>query len=184
MIKTKVYVSPELWCAFIDLDEFIVLKRHETLAQLLEDYADYSGLVLNWVLFGDSGHTDYSATPVTERFTRRQRDVNLHIKSIVNLQKMNAMLCHDATYTVGNAVDTNRKVVTGPHNKQGPSHVAVIHHYFGKSRGEFMLKRARGLSDRASGFIRPVKDFDDHNFNVVHYLQQSQASLERVDIAV
>ena len=169
MMKTKVDASPDLWCAFLDIDEFIVLKRHETLAQLLEDYEDCSGLVLNWVLFGDSGHTDYSAAPVTERFTRRERDVNLHVKSIVNLQKISAMGAspHEATYHTGNAVDTSRKVVQGPFNKQGPSDVAVIHHYFGKSRGEFMLKRARGTATSASGAIRSVKEFDDHNFNEV-----------------
>ena len=165
-IKSKVDVTADTWCAFIDLDEFIVLKRHQKLAELLGEYADCSALVLNWVLFGDSGHTEYSAVPVTERFTLCQGAVDQHVKSIVKLEKMGVMMIHDATYRSGSAVDTNRKTVVGPFNPQGPTDTAVIHHYFGKSRAEFMLKRARGRAT-VNSTLRTEKDFDAHNFNEV-----------------
>ena len=42
------------WVAFIDTDEFIVLKKGQNLAHLLKNYEDYGALSLNWQIFGHS----------------------------------------------------------------------------------------------------------------------------------
>jgi Glycosyltransferase family 92 len=42
------------WVAFIDLDEFIVPHKHNNLVDLLKNYEQYAGLVINWQMFGTS----------------------------------------------------------------------------------------------------------------------------------
>jgi Glycosyltransferase family 92 len=45
------------WLAFLDVDEFVVIDDHqETLPHMLQNYTQYGGLGLNWVMFGSSGH--------------------------------------------------------------------------------------------------------------------------------
>ncbi|WP_068471350.1 glycosyltransferase family 92 protein [Candidatus Protochlamydia phocaeensis] len=42
------------WAAFLDLDEFLFPVKHAHLCELLEDYADYAGLAVNWQVYGTS----------------------------------------------------------------------------------------------------------------------------------
>lgn len=42
------------WLALIDIDEFFVPHRHESLPEFLLDYADYAGIAVNWQVFGTS----------------------------------------------------------------------------------------------------------------------------------
>lgn len=183
-LKSKVDDTSDTWCAFVDLDEFIVLKRHETLHELLMNYSEHSGLVLNWLLFGDNGQTSYTDAPVTTRFTSRASTTNPHVKTIANLSKLLCMNVHDAVYTEGHSVDTDKKVVVGPFNFNGPSDVACIHHYFTKTKEEFLLKRGRGRADTHD--IRDVGEFDRGNenevsdFSAVHVYDKARRRHERM----
>ncbi len=51
-IKNKKYESK--WIAFIDIDEFIFPVNEFTIPEFLEHYDNYSGVVLNWQLYGTS----------------------------------------------------------------------------------------------------------------------------------
>ena len=45
------------WCAMIDCDEFIVLKKHSSINEFLNSINLNSGcLGINWKLFGTNGH--------------------------------------------------------------------------------------------------------------------------------
>ena len=61
--------------------------------------------------------------------------------------------------------DSTGRICFGPRNTRGPNDVAVIHHYFTKSRGEFEKKRARGKADGAG--LRPITEFEEHDQNEV-----------------
>ena len=72
------------WCAFIDVDEFIRLGRD--IESLLEDVPEvFSGMVLNWHVFGDSGTIEGDeSVPVQERLTQQVATTDRHIfKSVV-----------------------------------------------------------------------------------------------------
>jgi len=158
----------DTWCAFIDVDEFIVLRKHPDIKTLLADVAPQGGaLALNWIMFGSSGREEYSPEPVTKRFTWRAREVNAHVKTIAYLPHVTAVpsphYCN-VTHTVdchGNAVD-------GPFNQKKSEDVACIYHYFTKSRGEFLRKRERGRADIAE--IRGLSEFADNDINEVEDL--------------
>ncbi|KAL3761325.1 hypothetical protein ACHAW5_001757 [Stephanodiscus triporus] len=138
------------WAAFFDVDEFLVLKRHENVEALLEEHLSEGSLSINWIMFPSSGELFCEPLPVTKRFVYPDLEINKHVKSIVRLQDMN--MTRKPTphfpYLNGNLTqhDTSNVRFTGPFNKNGPTDVAVIHHYHTKSYGEYVMKRYRGAS--------------------------------------
>lgn len=192
---TEEYREYHLWAAFIDVDEFIVLHKHDNIKQLLYEATrpfDFHGaLSLNWVLFGSNDHKDYINEPVTKRFTRRSKDLQEHVKTIAYLPDILPMdkfpnphfpylsepnLRYDCDgnilYGIMNKnYKTKQPTVTVDEN--GEQHfsdtvsdsMAVIHHYFTKSEAEFRAKIERGRADIKER--RTWKEFDTHNFNEV-----------------
>jgi len=156
------------WCAFLDADEFIVLKKHSNITEFLRDYCKEGGLAINWYLYGDSHLKEYTDEPVTKRFTWRENKVNQHIKTIIKCSDVEAIDNIHAVhkYKSGKMLkDTGGHTVTGLFNPDGPTDVAVINHYFTKTRPEYEKKRDRGRADIQN--IRKNSDFDAHNFNEV-----------------
>jgi hypothetical protein len=155
------------WCAFIDVDEFIVLRKHRDIVSFLEEHCRDGAVALNWYLFGSSGHVSYSPEPVLKRFQRRDASPNRHVKCIVCLADMSDIHNpHFPQLESGKPQrDTNGKQFSGPFNDQGPTDVAVLHHYFTKSREEFEKKRARGRADVPGH--RWAAEFEIHDMNTV-----------------
>lgn len=145
------------WCAFIDVDEFFVLKKHATIQEyLLEESRGLSTAAaaacigVNWVLFGSDGHEKYEPRPVMERFTKGE--LNQHIKSIVNLKTRKPpkfQNCH-SPYNTPITVHTpngTTHVWNTPFNPDGDNSIIQLNHYFCKSREEFEKKIERGRAD-------------------------------------
>jgi hypothetical protein len=154
------------WCAFLDADEFIVLKKHNNITEFLREYCKEGGIALNWYLYGDSKHTEPTDEPITKRFTWRCSTVNQHIKTIIKCSDTEMIDNIHAVrkYMNGKELkDTGGKKITGLYNPNGPTDIAVINHYFTKTRPEFSIKRARGKADALD--IRKDSEFDSHNCN-------------------
>jgi Glycosyltransferase family 92 len=154
------------WVAFFDVDEFLVLKKHNNIKDFISDYSEFDRIGINWVLFGDNGiekvDKDYN---VLKRFTKRQSDVNQHIKCIVNYRKGFTMGIHNPYLYWA---DTNKVVRSGPFNINGPTDIAQLNHYFCKTKEEFIEKCNRGRADAT--YKRNVSEFDAHNFNDIEDL--------------
>ena len=151
------------WVAFFDVDEFLVLKKHKNIKDFIEDYKDYNGIAVNWVLFGDNNLTFDGNYSVLERFTKRQKDINQHVKSIIKTNKLIIQGFHNPVNV--NLVSTDLRVFNGPFNDFGKDDVAQLNHYFGKTWTEWEQKRNRGRAD--NGDIRQDSDFEAHNHNEV-----------------
>jgi hypothetical protein len=79
------------WCAFIDLDEFLVPAEGASLPAALEPFADCAAVGVHWLTFGSGGHVERPDGLVIESYTRRlpeQASVNQHYKSIVNVERI------------------------------------------------------------------------------------------------
>ena len=154
------------WAAFLDVDEFLVLKKHKNVKDFLHDYKDYLSVGINWVLFGNNNineiNGDYS---VIRRFTKRQKGVDQHIKSIVKLTTSTKMLIHNPTCEW---VNTDKNRLNGPFNKNGNDNVAQINHYFCKTIEEFSEKVKRGRADSSS--FRKMDEYEPHNLNEIEDL--------------
>jgi hypothetical protein len=154
------------WMAFLDVDEFIVLRSHSSVVHLLQEHCANGALSLNWFLYGSGGHKEYIPEPVTRRFLWREPSANQHVKTIVKTRDATILLSpHYAVLTNGTQHDTNGRAFEGPFNPDGPVDVACIHHYFVKSRCEFERKVKRGKADIDE--MRTMDEFDMWDKNEV-----------------
>jgi len=157
----------------IDVDEFIVLKKHKSIKDFIQEYIkdDCVGIGINWRFFGDSKKTQYSNEPLRRRFTWCQKNGDQHIKTIYNKDyfvKYNTI--HDITVKNGYHIkSTNGCIIKGPWNPNIDISVIQINHYKTKTFDEFKYIRQRGRADininETDNMI--LDSFNAHNFNEV-----------------
>jgi hypothetical protein len=146
------------WAAFFDADEYLVLKKHETVVEFLHNHCSSGAVTINWMLMGSSGRQVYDPRPVTKRF--QHRDVNsYHHKSVVRLQDMDMRYHQDPHFQFlleGHYQrDTSGNITKGSTSRGRPADVAVLYHFKTKLCKEFVAKRRRGLGSRK---YRPSKE--------------------------
>lgn len=152
-IFLKLYRNDYDYATFIDVDEYVVLKKHSCIKELFADYIDVPCLALNWKMFGSSGLKIEDSRPVFSRFRMSQNGVNKHIKTSINLK-----FCRDKnlkTYFINPhfctviGISPERTVVKGPFNTNGSDNIAYIAHYATKSEEECKERRTRKRADTA-----------------------------------
>jgi len=90
------YRSKPIWAAFIDNDEFIILRNHTSIKHLLQDVKPNGGsLYLNWIIFGTNGHQYYTNELVLKRFIERTPIVSEWGKSISFLPDVDEIRPHE-----------------------------------------------------------------------------------------
>lgn len=134
-------VGHHKWVSFHDCDEFIVLKKHKNIVDFLKEYCENGAISLNWYLYGTNWHIKKNNEPVVKRFTKREKVINDHVKSICVIADIETIYnAHFPILKKGYQKDTNSKVINGPFNKNGPSDVAVVNHYWCKSVEEYEIR--------------------------------------------
>jgi hypothetical protein len=134
------------WVAFFDCDEFLVLKKHNNIKELIEEYSDKTNVIaLNWIFYGNLGKLTREGDSLIKQFPMRSNKTDQHIKVIVNKSVVKVMqLPHN---TINAAMDTNGKFFQGPFNHSGPMDVAYINHYHNKTKEDWDLRCKRGRVD-------------------------------------
>lgn len=75
------------WLGFIDIDEFLFSPEHASLVDVLAEFEQHPGVLVNWQVYGSSGLQSRPDGLVIESFTRRSRTDwvrNRRVKSIVD----------------------------------------------------------------------------------------------------
>lgn len=154
------------FAAFFDVDEFLVLKKHNNIKEFLQEYSQFSAIGINWVLFGDNGLTEVENNEYSclKRFTKRQKGVNPHVKCIVKVDKNITMSVH---HPYVNCVSTDKKLFNGTLNPNGNDDIAQLNHYFVKTKEEFNLKIKKG---RCCNTELYQSLYGSHNFNDIEDL--------------
>lgn len=160
------------WCAFIDSDEFLYFDRENTVKDWFNNHLPHlnppsalAGVGVPWMLYGSDGQLEYKDGFVVERFTKRQKLLNSHIKSIIIPKHI---------LSVGRDVHSFRakpgfKMINsfGEHMPDATPHFADreltvnvlrCNHYHTKSKEEYRARCDRGRIDY------PVKRDFDSNF--------------------
>jgi len=149
------------WASFFDIDEFLVLKKHKNIKDFIRDYEEFDGIGINWVLFGDNNLSKVTDNySVLKRFTKRQKDINQHIKTTLKLSDDVIMGVHAPNKMLTN---TNKNLFHGSFNNETLDDIAQINHYFCKTKEEFIDKINRGRAD--TNQKRKLDEFDAHNTN-------------------
>lgn len=152
------------WMAFIDLDEFMVPKKHSDLKALLREYEEFGGLGINWQMFGSSGHQVRPKGLQIEAFVMRAPSTyaqNRHIKSVVRPERVESVKnAHSCTFHPPyTCVNENKVAIHGPLTDISVD-VVQISHYYTRSRQEFSEKLMRGRVDRDIPMAFTFDDID------------------------
>ena len=136
------------WIARIDVDEFIVLKKHKNINDLLENYKDFGGLGINWRIFGTSGHVKKPEGLVRDNYVWRIpddctgiiNDGSAHLKTIIRkefcIKIHHPHFCRSSRPLVNEDYQPYSDAWTDSSRTK-----AVIHHYITKSEEEWNTKR-------------------------------------------
>lgn len=165
------------WLMFLDIDEFLNLKVHDSVHAFTAAYERYDAVAVNWRMFGSSGAREPDGRRVTERFTwaaEPEFGPNAHVKTIFKPLSALAAGVHSPTLRPGaRLVNTRCEVLDATSNALQTRIVletAQVNHYFTKSYAEFQQKRARGRADVAEGQaerFRAEREFVDYDVNHV-----------------
>jgi hypothetical protein len=175
------------WILAIDCDEFVSLRPPlSTLPDLIAAAGEADAVVLPWRLFGHSGHLRFAEEPVTGRFTRAIPEDALFpgfARSFKTLARwrdgpFRRLGIHrprgdrsDSVWLDGSgrrlpadfAGASGRIVLMTPRIESG---LVQLNHYSVRSAEDFLVKRARGLPNRAGKKIDALY-WAERNFNNV-----------------
>jgi len=148
--QTKAYTDSlhrinHRWVAFIDGDEFIVLRKHANLKEFLVQFEDVGAVLLTWHLFGNNGYYTNPKGLITASLTRRKREPGRMTKSISKVAAISSIQsAHLCKLKRGfRTVDANKR----PYSQAlypGKTEVAQINHYLCRSFENWMNRVARG----------------------------------------
>lgn len=145
------------WIAFVDLDEFIVPKKYNTITELLDTMpGNISQVVIDWEIFGSNGHQTKPVGLVMDNYTMRARKSWLY-KSIVNPRMVLALDCHE------------HDVAFWTHHVSRKN--AQVNHYYCKSFAEYQRRATRGDAWEGAAAARVMfnrANFDMHDLNEVY----------------
>ena len=146
--------------AFIDADEFIILKhRQQSLLDLLSQFTDSGALSINWRIFGSSGHVRRPTGPVMQNYVKcwpEHHNDTHYVKLIGNMKYMRKMTSpHEAAYRDGKfAVDENGESFDGAATPKPNAQIVALYHYAVKSEEDFAQKMKRSASVRVREDVR------------------------------
>jgi hypothetical protein len=144
------------WLAVIDEDEFIICENGD-IKKTMEEYAEYSGLVINWRVYGSSGLKCRTPDPQMGKFvhpTSPDNFVNWHVKSIVNPLKVKRPRRnpHVFRYLEGESVGVDHIPLVGLWRV--PVYKKIwINHYYTRSQEEWATKVRRTNPDSFRAYI-------------------------------
>ena len=163
--------------AHIDIDEFIVLKKHANICDFIAEYivGECQAIGMNWRFFGSSGKTEKTDEPVTMRFTMCQKDGHELIKTL--FKKDNFLgynyTPHNIILSSGYTTTTTGCIIPEYSNLNIDFSVIQLNHYKCKTLPEFRYIRQRGRSDQPihnQSFENVDEDFKKYDMNEIEDL--------------
>jgi hypothetical protein len=153
------------YLAWLDVDEYLILKHQNNLSDLLTRYQNPDALVINWRHFGSAGKTHWENISTPLRFCYRADSTSLdkHFKSISRLDpdifkvinNHRPILKRGSSARIIYASSSDSDVPLAQEFIDGMSPVSVsdapvfhdvcyLAHYAVRSREEFLWKKSRG----------------------------------------
>jgi len=151
VINKHIIANNSTHAIHIDIDEFIILKKHKDIKNFIKDFFvnDCGAIGINWRFFGDSGQQTYNSDPIVSRFIKRQKEGDPHIKTLFSV-------CHFDSFGSPHHVSlrnnfktqtTDKKNINGPFNDKYDFNYIQINHYKAKTYEEFSKRVHRLRAD-------------------------------------
>jgi hypothetical protein len=157
------------YIAFIDIDEFIVPINHKTIPDYLHSLGKFSGVQINWIVYGSDGAKTRTDGFVIDRFRSHSlpdEPLNHHVKTIANPRRILTFFSCHRPVIFGKYVDGNGKLITKSFwTRPIVTSQIRVNHYAIKSYEEFLEKRSRGRA--RFNRIRGLKFFENYDKNEI-----------------
>lgn len=146
------------WLLHLDVDEFLVLYQHKSVNDLFRLFEIYGGLVINWSIYGSSGHIKRPEGFVKDNYLYRTPDNyigeqggnsigkiamnTMYLKGVVNPHfavSERDIVNEDYIKTTDGVINSSRRLFQ--HN---PNRLCRLNHYYTRSRDEWIYKVNRG----------------------------------------
>jgi Glycosyltransferase family 92 len=135
------------WIAFLDLDEYLFSPTYRPLPEVLAGFEQYPGVVVNWAMFGTSGHLRRPAGLTIENYDHRKDyppGSLEQVKSIVDPSRAErAVTGHLFAYREGAAANERHEIEDAPSARKVSFDLLRLNHYAHRSREEYLEKLAR-----------------------------------------
>lgn len=154
------------WVGFFDADEFVVIADGRSIPEFLAEFPHACGLALHNYHFGSSGHLTRPADLVTNAYTRRESEPNIHFKVFVRPERVSRNRnSHNFYYRGAHcAVNELGRSVYGSMGEPPTARCAWHNHYLYKSREDYLEKAMRKSTLDRSGMTEPgrIAEQADH----------------------
>ncbi len=172
------------WIAFVDSDEFVIPSADEPINAFLARHEGWSGIAVNWAVYGANGHDGFPGGLVLESFTRRASTEFFparHVKSIIRPRFAARCLnphCFDLRGDrLGSYCDARGRsmqwlaapeqggILPGVSQEPPDYGGCRVNHYFTRSRAHWAAKLRRGYPSDVA--IRRAAEFIEYDRNEV-----------------
>ena len=167
------------WLAYIDLDEFIVLKQNDQIQEFLETYNEYGAVVMFWSIFNSNQHIERPTPGLIAHYDKVVREENfkdLYVKSIINTKYAKTMpTVHSGRFVEGKyAVTDQFKELTGSFTQDFSllsKEKIQLNHYYTKSLACMIRKHERG-SAVSRARVKPISILERYDA-MSHYTDET-----------
>lgn len=158
------------YIAFLDIDEFIVPVKHNTIPEYMESLGKFTSVQINWMVYGSGGAKTRTEGFVIERFRDHSvpdEPLNHHVKTIANPRRIITFFsAHRPFILLGKNVDAEGKRITESFwTRPIVTDQIRVNHYAIKSHEEFLEKRSRGRA--RFNRLRGLDYFDKYDKNEI-----------------
>lgn len=151
-----------------DLDEFLVVNEGDIKSLILEAESkrgDVGAIAFPWLMFGSGGAEEKQDGLVVERFTKCEENVVRTVKTLYCSRNVYNMRTHICDLINGVYLDNRLEMAKWDAKmpiklKVSTAGKAVMHHYYTKSKSEWMKRRAQPKADRAKIELKNTKEFE------------------------
>ncbi|MET0370936.1 MAG: glycosyltransferase family 2 protein [Sphingobium sp.] len=157
------------WALICDLDEFLVCDTsvRDFILQGMKARPDVKAFGVPWLIFGADGQEEQRPGLVIERFTNCKAEVDKTIKSLFSPRHAMRMRTHICDLIQGEYLTSAYEqplwsdVIPIEIENATFGH-ATMHHYYTKSREEWVRRRTNPKADRGEISFSNVKRFDQY----------------------
>lgn len=167
----ETYSSPYDYVLICDLDEFLFVNDNSVkglLREAEELHGNVGAIAFPWLLFGSSGLEEQSPDLVLSRFKRCEEKVTNVVKTMFAPRNVYNMRTHICDLIAGVYLDNTLGIAKWrqdmPIKLVGPkAGRAAVHHYYTKSRAEWVRRRALPKADRSALQTKDLAEFEKYH---------------------
>ena len=147
------YRNETKWLSIIDIDEFIVPLRHNSIVDFLKDFESFSQITIHYKFFGFCGHKTKPEGLTLENYLYSIEDADTGVESVINKNTGKSILNPRAALgrifehyspVIGMPVDENKApYLEDPCKGGATTDIITVNHYWTKSEEEFSKRQLR-----------------------------------------